>query len=128
MKDPVKKFENSLPFNRINVKDMMTAIDIASEGKDSVSLENLRKALPTEAWADLDNADSRLVKVLKSDVFKQDIKDDEGNDVKMGENDLSVEYLKLWSLIHCDAGKKKQNNKAKELYNILQDGGLEAHE
>ena len=82
MSDVYAKFENSLPFNRIMIGDMMskiaeaekdakanTAAD-AEEVEPFVTLQSLRKALPTEAWRPLLDPESALAKVLTSEAFK----------------------------------------------------------
>ena len=67
--DPYAKFEASLPFNRTLLVVMNEKIDEADEacgGEGSITLQSLRKALPTPAWAPLNDPGSRLSKVLLS--------------------------------------------------------------
>ena len=77
IKDPYARFEASLPFNRIKLKTMIMKIDEAvketqraekvgrvkfedDEPPKYVTIQALRKALPTEAWRPLMEPDSRL--------------------------------------------------------------------
>ena len=97
--DVFAKMEASLPFNRINVNDMMAKIDAAEdfekeknkgpeaaapgdkegpaddeEGPGYVTLWSLRKALPTSAWLPLTQPQSPICQVLLSAPFKNDKK------------------------------------------------------
>ena len=125
-----ERFEQSLPFNRINVGTMFDKIDEAEkaalenaggvlpDGVDPyVTLMSLRQALPTAAWRDLMDPVSALSKTLLSQQFKG-----EGHNA----DQIDVNTLKMFSLLHC--ASKKPIEKAKALYCILQDGGFEKHE
>ena len=85
-----------------------------------VSIQALCKALPTDAWRPLTDPDSRLSQTLLSEQFK---------DPRQGETatQIDVLYLKMFSVLHCVTGKKGQIEKARVLYNLLQEGGFDVH-
>ena len=82
-----------------------------------VTLQSLRAALPTDAWRDLLDRSSNLSKVLHSPQFKS-----KGHT----EDQIDSNTVRMFALLHCVS--KKPMPKAVALYNLLQDGGLEAHE
>lgn len=129
LSDLYERFEKSLPFNRIKIGTMLEKIDEAEKAAldnaggvmpDDVdpftTLQALRQALPTDAWRDLLDNDSALAKTLLSPQFKG-----KGHDA----DQIDTNTLKMFSLLHC--ASKKPIEKATALYNILQEGGLEAH-
>lgn len=119
--DAYAKFEASLPFNRTLLAVMNEKIDEAdeaTEGEGVLSLQALRKALPTAAWAPLNDPSSPLSMVLLSEHFKDASKGTPADKV-------DVEIIKMYSLLHCVGTKM---DKAKAFYGTLQEGGLEAHE
>lgn len=83
-----------------------------------MTLEQLSQFFDSPAWEPLKDADSTLAKVLLSSVFKDAEK---GTDA----HQIDVDTLKCFALFHCQAKKRA---KAEALYNILQEGGLAAHE
>ena len=110
--DPLAKMEASLPFNRINVVDMNVAIEEASFASGEgpfVTLKNLRKSLPTDAWAALEDKQSSLCKVILSPEFGAEETD--SDDPK-----INADYLKMWALLHCKGDNKE---KAVAFYEIL---------
>lgn len=132
--NPYEKFEASLPFNRITIKDMNDRIDKAvetetqaanpvAEGDEQkevepvsyVTLKTLRKHLPTPAWEGLSDESSKVGKVLMSSAFKSD-----GTEA----GQIHVDWLRAFALLHC-AGKPAEKSVA--LYDLLQEGGLSAH-
>lgn len=123
MGDIYARFEAQLPFNRILVKDMIEKIDEAEKECGSagfVTLQALRKALPSAAWEPLNDPKSKLTEVLLSAFFKNEEKGQAADQV-------DSEYLKMFALLHCRAPKKGKD-KAEILYGLLQEGGFEAHE
>ena len=82
---------------------------------ESVTLAALRTRLETPAWKPLEDEESALSKFLLSAAFK-----DEGQ----GADEVSVQALSIFALLNCPG---KVADKAEHLYNLLQDGGLEAH-
>ena len=82
---------------------------------ESVTLAALRARLETPAWRTLEDEESTLSKFLMSAAFK-----DEGQ----AQDQVSVQSLKIFALLNCP---RKIPDKAEHLYNMLQDGGLEAH-
>ncbi len=83
-----------------------------------VTVDALRAEFDSGAWAALQDDSSTLCGILRHSCFK---------DEKMGmsEDQLSVTFLLLFGLLHC---KGKLDEKAIAFYNILQEGGLAAHE
>ena len=119
--DAYARFEASLPFNRILVAQMFEKIEEAEKecgGQGYVTLQALRKALPTPAWAPLNDPSSVLAQVLLSEHFKDSSKG-------TAPDQIDVEILNLFALLHC-AGKPI--DKTRVLYGILQEGGFEKHE
>ena len=96
-------------------------ISIDEEKPKYVTLQALRKALPTDAWRPLMDADSRLSQTLLSEYFKNPR---EGQTASQ----IDVQYLKMFAMWHCVAGKTNgKMDRAKVLYDLLQEGGLDAH-
>lgn len=83
-----------------------------------MTLASLRKCLPTAAWAPLTDPGSSLSVTLLSDAFKDEKAGTAGDQIDVG-------LLKIYALMHCNS---KPHDKAVAFYNILQEGGLEAHE
>ena len=120
VKDQYLKFELSLPFQRILLSNFLKKLDNAlkvSGDGSYVTIDALKEEFKTDAWKPLKQPDSMLVKMLKHPFFK-DSKENHTAD------QISVDYLKLFACFHCSA---KPRDKAVALYEILQDGGLEAH-
>ena len=78
--DTISAFEATLPFKRIEIHVMMKKIEEAEtaagggEAQGFVTLQSLRKELPTPAWKCLTESDSALSKMLLSDIFKNPTK------------------------------------------------------
>ena len=71
--DKYQKWEFQTPFKRTNFKAFKLAIERAEQQdgkKGYVTLVSLAYQLNTEAWADIQQADSNLSKMLLSDAFK----------------------------------------------------------
>ena len=116
-----EKYEATFPFNRTLLAVMNQKIDEADEacgGEGAITLQSLRKALPTPAWAPLNDPGSNLALALLSEQFK---------DAKKGtpSDKIDVDILKMFALLHCVGTSM---DKAKAFYGCLQEGGLEAHE
>ena len=117
--DKYRLFELSLPFARIDVNQFLVLLKMAQtdsgdDGK-SVTLAALRARLETPAWKPLEDEESALSKFLLSAAFK-----DEGQSA----DEVSVQALSIFALLNCPG---KVADKAEHFYNLLQDGGLEAH-
>ena len=86
-----------------------------------VTLQALRKVLPTDAWSPLMDAGSTLSQTLLSEYFKNPR---EGQTASQ----IDVQYLKMFAMWHCVVGKTNgMMDRAKVLYGLLQEGGLDAH-
>ena len=121
IRDPVAKFEASLPFNRTLVAVLLKKTDDAEQEcgeKGFVTLEVLSKHLDTPAWRDLGDPSSNLTKVLLSSAFKNSSKG-------QGDDQIDAVWLKVFGLIHCSG---KPIDKTNAFYEILQDGGYDSHE
>ena len=116
----IEAFEKELPFYRIEVHVMFAKIAEAEEKsgvEGCVTLQSLRKVLPTQAWAPLSDNGSLLSKLLLSDAFKADGTPPQG---------IDAQNLRCFALLHCVG---KSIDKARALYEILQGvGGLQRHE
>lgn len=76
-KDAYEKFELSLPFCRTNIKVFESNVNAAHDAcgnQDFVTIDALCKVFTSPAWAQLTQDDSKLVKVLLSDAFKNNEK------------------------------------------------------
>jgi len=74
----------------------------------NVTLAALRDVFTTAAWADLKKSDSRITKLMESDVFKH----------KKG--DIDVNSLILFGIMNCPGDARR---KSQAFYGVLQDGG-----
>jgi hypothetical protein len=119
-KDAFEKFELSLPFCRTTIKNFAENVAKAHEacgGEGYVTIDSLCKVFTTPAWAQLTQNDSKLVKVLLSDAFKDKSK-------HHGPDQICETYLMCYGLILC-AGKPVE--KCEVFFGILQDGGIAKH-
>lgn len=100
-------------------KNAVEAAEAHDGGEGFVTLESLAAQLSTKAWAGLESEDSVISKVLLSDSFK---------DAKKGQaaDQIDKDILIMYGLFHC-ADKAMPVQKARGFYNILQEGGMEAH-
>jgi len=120
IKDPLAKFEASLPFARTLVTLMMQKIETAEEecGEQGfVTLEALSNHLTSPSWQALKDPRSTLSKTLLSAAFKDEKK-------SQSAEQIDVTCLRVWSLLHCSG---KPIDKTNAFYCILQEGGFERH-
>jgi len=104
----------------MNIKDFEKNIQAADKECGEQGFANiaaLSKLFTSPAWAQLTQDDSKLVKVLLSDAFKNKEKG-------QAPDQIDTTYLMCYGVLYC-AGSPKE--KAEVLYGILQDGGLSAH-
>ena len=118
--DPYEKFEYSLPFSRTLIKQFeqnVRSADIDCGSNGYVTIAALRKFCVTQAWEQLDAADSKLVKCLTSEAFK---------DQEKGQayNQIDTSFLMCYGVLLCSGTPRE---KAEVLYGILQEGGMAAH-
>jgi hypothetical protein len=125
LRDEIQTFEQSLPFNRVEVEQAIALVDVAEAAEKekggaegSVSLASLSEVFDSPAWAPLKDSNSVLAKLLLSETFKDAEKGTEADKI-------DVDTLKCFFLFHAQG---KERAKAVALYNILQEGGLEAHD
>ena len=119
-KDELEAFELGLPFARTHINKFVEKVDEAEKaagGNGHVTIDTLKAQFSTPAWASLGNNDSVLCKMLLSDAFKNEEKG-------QAADQIDRDWLVCYGLILC-AGKPM--DKATAFYNILQEGGLEAH-
>jgi len=74
-----------------------------------VTIESLRDTFKTSAWADLQDDNSKITKLIQSNVFKN----------KKGQ--IVADWLILFGVLNC-AGDAKYKSEA--LYGVLQEGGV----
>ncbi len=118
--DPYEKFEYSLPFSRTLIKQFeqnVRSADLECGGNGYVTIAVLRKFCVTDAWSQLDTADSKLVKCLTSEAFK---------DQEKGQayNQIDTSFLLCYGLLLCSGTPRE---KAEVFYGVLQEGGLAVH-
>ena len=84
-----------------------------------MTLKTLADSLSTKAWSGLTKNDSALAKLLTSAFFKDESK---------GHSADQIDHtsLMLFGILHC-RDSKNNKEKAKGLYEVLQDGGFERH-
>ena len=111
--DQYVRFEKQLPFARITLKAFDEACKEDGKYKETITLEELAAKLTTPAWKDLAKPDSALAKILTSDVFAE-------------EGAIRVPDLLLFAILHCVS--KKNELRARILYELLQDGGAAVHQ
>jgi hypothetical protein len=107
--DRFSKFEYSFPFYRTRIDIFEGRIKRFVNGKNSVTLQQLRFAFKDDKkWKELNEDDSLLCKILQSDYFADEKNQDE----------IGIYPLILWGLILC-AGDARL--KARVFYDVLQD-------
>ena len=115
-----QKFEKSLPFYCIYISVFKEKVHEAAEldqkmergDGTTVTLDSLRLTLTTAAWDELKKDDSRVTKLITSDIFKADKDSDK----------ISVTTLLLFGFHHC-AGTVR--NKSELLYDLFKEGNPE---
>jgi hypothetical protein len=107
--DRFSRFEHNFPFYRIRIDIFEGKVKRFVVGKTSVSLNQLRYAFKDDKnWSDLNDDDSLLVKILKSDYFRDPKNKDE----------INIHALILWGLILCPGDNEL---KSRVFYDVLQD-------
>ena len=107
--DSHQRFEHQFPLYRTRIDIFEGRVKRYVSGKNSVTLQQLRYAFKDDKkWDDLNNDDSLLVQVLKSEFFE--------DETYKGE--LNIYALILWGLLLCPGDN---HMKARVLYDVLQD-------
>ena len=104
----------------MKIKDFEANVNAAHEACGEagfVTIDALCKVFTSPAWAQLTQDDSKLVKVLLSDAFKDETKG-------QAPDQIDVTFLLCYGVLHCGGTVKE---KAEVFYAILQDGGMSAH-
>ena len=112
-----QKFELSLPFARTYAETFAKRVRGAAfkhktEGGgdgSTVTLEALRDTFRTSAWSDIHADDSRITKLISSNVFKN----------RKGQ--ILADSLILFGVLNCGGDAKC---KGEALYGVLQEGGV----
>lgn len=111
--DAATKFETILPFKRCKVDLLEAKLKNATGEEKTVTLEKLREIFAGDkVWADINDDNSLLVKVLKSEYFKDDDK----------EFHISRDALILYAVLLSQGDAK---TKARVFYDVLQDNNQE---
>ena len=106
--DANARFEFTLPFYRIRLEAFVTKVKAAAGDSKEITIAKLTEALGSNAaWGDLQNNNSVLVKVLKSEYFKG-----------AEEGSLSTDSLIIYAVLHSAADAR---TRAHVLYDVLQD-------
>ena len=106
----------SFPFSRTyadtfakRVRAAASRLQMEKKGNGTnVTLQALRDVFTTAAWADLQKEESRITKLISSDVFKS------------SKGGIDVNALILFGVLNCPGDIK---HKSIALYWCLQDGG-----
>ena len=124
-KDEIEQFEQSLPFNRIEINELITRADNAAKKQKKVTGDERSFTLATlveqldsrSCKAALTDPESTLARLLLNPRFhEEDGIPDEQVDIVM---------FKCFGLLHCQGNAE---SKAIALYDILKDGSQEKHE
>lgn len=124
-KDEIEQFEQSLPFNRIEINELITRADNAAKKQKKVTGDERSFTLATlveqldsrSCKAALTDPESTLARLLLNPRFhEEDGIPDEQVDIVM---------FKCFGLLHCQGNAK---SKAIALYDILTDCSPENHE
>ena len=126
MTDQYMIWEYGLPFKRVPFlafKKAVMAADRESGGRGYVTIDTLKDQLivpGVESWKDLANANSDIVQLLLSDLFKDDKR-------RLYANQIDTKALITFGLLHC-ADRSDPRDKAMGFFDLLQDGGIEKHQ
>ena len=102
--DEHARFEHSFPLYRMHIKDFEGKVKRFVDGKEYVSLAQLRFAFKdNKGWGDLQEDSSLLCQILNSEFFEES-----GN--------ISVHKLVLWGMLHCQGTKEE---KMRVFYDVL---------
>ena len=100
LKDEIQQFEQSLPFNRIDINELLKRADIAAEkqkeatgNEGSFTLATLAEQLDSPAWAALNDPESTLARLLLHSRFHED----DGTP----EDHVDIDIFKCFGLFHC---------------------------
>ncbi len=105
--DKFAKFEHTLPFYRTRIDVFEGRVKRFVNGKNSVTLQQLRYAFKEDKkWDDLNQDDSLLKQIITSDFFQDETNQDE----------INIHALILWGLLLC-AGDS--HLKARVFYDVL---------
>lgn len=106
--DQISRFEHSFPFYRLRIDVFEGRVKRFVLGRTGVSITQLRFAFKNDKnWKDLEDDNSLLLKILKSEFFKDE-----------KEGLINIYALLLWGLLLCGGDNKM---KARVFYDILQD-------
>ena len=98
-KDELTKFELSLPFCRTDIAAFNRVLTEAEtdygKANNSIDFQTLRKHFTTSSWAQLDDNQSPLRKLLALDQFQSGQKD----------GSVSVKKLRIFALLNCQGSK-----------------------
>ena len=123
LKDLYAIWEYKTPFKRtsfVAFQRSLNKAEITDGKKGFVTIGTLATELKTNVWQALRSTRSNELKtMLVSDAFK-----DPKKNLKKGEIDKNC--LLLYAILHCQDSKVPKN-KARALYEILQDGGFQRH-
>lgn len=120
-RDPIETIELSLPFCRSLVNtfvDHVRNAEKAAGGEGYVTIETLQNQFTSPAWNELLENESKLVKLLLSDAFKNPTKN-------QSSHQIDADNLILFGIIHCQGNA---TDKADQWFSVLQEGGKEAHQ
>lgn len=122
IKDKYTVWEYQQAFSVTPFKAFKEAVNSALEAcgdEGFVTLTALADLLTTKAWSPLTKPDSALAKLLTSSFFKDE-------SAGQSADQIDAQTLILFGILHCRDSKKNME-KARGLYEVLQDGGFERH-
>ena len=107
-------------FARTQFAPFERAVNAAAGEEEFVTFEALSRELNTPLWRSVNDSNSELRKLLEQPAFQSS-----SSDLNKGQIDKN--RLIMFGILNCQDTSSKVN-KVKGLYNVLQDGGLEAHQ
>ena len=111
VKDQFRRFEYQLPFYQTEIDSFFQYVALASMDTDgkSVTLEGMRAFLKGAEWAELDDDESPLAKLLLSEAFRR-------SGTPAGAIDRQA--LSLFAIMHCHG---KVHQRSEHLLHLVQD-------
>lgn len=100
-------------------KNAVRDAETAAGGQGFVTLKTLSEFLNTQLWRQGLSEGTPLGTLLTSSAFKDDKKG-------QSEDEIDADILMMFGILHC-RDKAKPVEKAKGLYDVLQEGGMDVH-
>ena len=117
--DMYRRYELETVFARTAFGPFQDAVNRAAGEEEFVTFEALAQELNTPLWKSVNTDGSALKKLLEQPCFQSEHSD-------LSQQQIDKTKLIIFGLLNC-VDAKKPVKKATAFYNILQDGGFDAH-